>query len=320
MALLDVENFSLSLATARGRFDAVRDVSFSLERGQTLGIVGESGCGKSLTALSLMGLQPEGGATRGRIRLNGQDLLSLNENQWCQLRGNRLAMIFQEPMTALNPVHTIGQQIAEPLRLHQNLSREAARAKALELLHAVAMPQAESRLEAYPHQLSGGQRQRVGIAMALACSPDVLIADEPTTALDASVQRQILNLIGGLVRERGMGLVLISHDLALIAQHVQHVAVMYGGMVVETGPTTAVFAKPAHPYTRGLLAARPSLTGPRGQKLQTIAGTVPPLHALGAACAFAPRCALATSECSASMPALRAIGSAQVRCIHAGPA
>jgi peptide/nickel transport system ATP-binding protein len=201
--------------------------------------------------------------------------------------------------------------------LHEGLSASAARAKALELLHAVAMPQADSRLDAYPHQLSGGQRQRVGIAMALACSPDVLIADEPTTALDASVQRQILSLIEGLVIERGMALVLISHDLALIARHVQRVAVMYGGTVVEMGPTADVFAKPAHPYTRGLLAARPSLQGPRGQKLQTIAGTVPPLHALGTACAFAPRCALATSECSAAMPALRQLGRTEARCIHA---
>ena len=233
--LLEVQDLRVSLNTSRGPADALRGVSFSLQRGQTLGLIGESGCGKSITALALMGLLPEGAQVSGTLRLDGRDLLTLAEDDWCRLRGDRLAMVFQEPMTALNPLHTIGRQIAEPLRLHKGLDAAAARAEALRLLQRVQLPQAAQRLDAYPHQLSGGQRQRVVIAIALACGPDVLIADEPTTALDVTLQREVLDLIARLVAEDGMALLLISHDLGVMAENVQRMLVMYGGTVVESG-------------------------------------------------------------------------------------
>jgi peptide/nickel transport system ATP-binding protein len=302
--LLQVKALSVALRTPRGPLRAVRDLDLSLASGQTLGIVGESGCGKSMTALALMGLQPEGAQVGGSIMLGADALHAYSEAQWCGVRGRRIGMIFQEPMTALNPVHTIGKQIAEPLRLHLNLTASQARERALKLLEDVQLPNPRERLDAYPHQLSGGQRQRVGIAMALACEPDVLIADEPTTALDVTVQAHILALISKLVAERGMGLVLISHDLGLIAKHVQRVAVMYGGSIIETGPVNDVFARPAHPYTRGLMAARPSLRGARGGRLATIAGTVPALHELGESCAFASRCSHAQAACTSGFPLL----------------
>ncbi len=316
-AVLRVSGLSVSLPTPHGRVQPVRGIDFSLKRGQVLGIVGESGCGKSMAALALMGLLPESAAAAGSIQLLGQELVGADEARMNALRGNRIAMVFQEPMTALNPLHTIGAQIAEPLRLHDGLSKADARAKALELLDRVAMPQAAQRMDAYPHQLSGGQRQRVGIAMALACTPDVLVADEPTTALDVTVQAQILALIEQLVRDMGMAMVLISHDLRLIAKHVDEVAVMYAGQFVEHGATDGVFAKPLHPYTRGLIAARPSLTGVRGQTLATIQGTVPALHHISNACAFAPRCAHAAAACSAAPIALELKGQQAVRCIRA---
>ncbi len=255
--LLEVRDLRVALATAGGRLPALRGLSFGVERGQTLGLIGESGCGKSLTALALMGLLPEGATVGGSMRLEGTELVGLPERDWCRLRGDRVAMVFQEPMTALNPLHTVGAQIAEPLRLHRGLGRAAARAEALRLLERVQMPGARDRLDAWPHQLSGGQRQRVVIAIALACSPALLVADEPTTALDVTLQREVLQLIQRLVREDGMGLVLISHDLGLMADHADRLHVMYAGEIVERGPTAAVFAAPAHPYTRGLQAARP---------------------------------------------------------------
>ncbi len=319
MPLLQVTHLHIRLQTRQGPADAVRNLSFALEKGDTLGLVGESGCGKSLTALALMGLLPEGAQVSGSIQLNGQELVGMPERDLCSIRGDRIAMIFQEPMTALNPVHSVGRQIAEPLRLHKGLSVADARAKAVALLDRVGIADAGRRFDAYPHQFSGGQRQRVGIAMALACEPDVLVADEPTTALDASVQQQILGLIGELVTERGMGLVLISHDLSLIARHVSRMLVMYGGMAVESGPTAAVFAQPSHPYTQGLFGARPSLATPRGQRLTTIAGTVPQLADLPLGCPFAGRCGLTIEDCHTTVPEAQELDTGHVvRCLRLG--
>ena len=324
MALLEVDRLRVTLQTSRGAADALRGVSFALDRGETLGLIGESGCGKSLTALALMGLLPEGALS---IRFDGTELTTLCEAQLCALRGNRIGMVFQEPMTALNPLHTVGRQIAESLRLHKQLSASAARAEALRLLQRVHLPQARERLDAYPHQLSGGQRQRVVIAIALACGPDLLVADEPTTALDVTIQREVLELIQELVRDDGMGLLLISHDLGVMADTVQRLLVMYGGTVVESGPTAAVFARLAHPYTRGLFAARPRLglrrssgdapAGRRGTRLATIAGRVPELAEMPAGCPFADRCALAIDACRAAPPPAVMVGPGHdARCIR----
>ena len=316
--LLEVRGLCVTLPTARGPVQVLRDVSFTMARGQTLGIIGESGCGKSMTALALMGLLPEGAQVSGSIRLDGQELTTLDERALCALRGARIGMVFQEPMTALNPLHTIGRQIAEPLRLHRGLSAAAARAEALRLLQRVRLPQAAQRLDAWPHQLSGGQRQRVVIAIALACGPDLLLADEPTTALDVTIQREVLDLIGELVAADGMGLLLISHDLGVMAQTVRRLLVMYAGRVVESGPTADVFRRLAHPYTRGLFAARPRLGLARGTRLATIPGRVPDLAALPAGCAFAGRCALAEPACSAAPPPLVEVGrDHHARCIKA---
>jgi peptide/nickel transport system ATP-binding protein len=286
----------------------VRDVSFTLERGATLGLIGESGCGKSLTALALMGLLPEHAQVDGSIQLDGQELLGLSERQLCALRGNRMAMVFQEPMSALNPVHSIVRQVAEPLRLHLGMSRAQARARATELLERVGIAQAAQRLDEYPHQFSGGQRQRIMIAMALACGPDLLVADEPTTALDVTVQQRILDLLQELVAEHSMALVLISHDLGVIAQNVEQLLVMYGGTVVESGMTEAVFARRAHPYTRGLFAARPQLqAAPAAGHLPTIAGAVPELVDLPAGCPFAGRCPHTRDDCYVQPPPARTL-------------
>ena len=317
MALLEVDNLRVTLQTHRGPACAVRDVSFTLERGETLGLVGESGCGKSMTAMALMGLLPENAQVSGSIRFDGQELTARSDPEMCAIRGNRIGMIFQEPMTALNPVHSIGRQVAEPLRLHRRLSAGAARKEAIALLDRVGIPDAARRIDAYPHQFSGGQRQRITIAMALACGPDLLIADEPTTALDVTIQQQILELIGELVAERGMALMLISHDLGVIAQNVARMLVMYGGSVVESGPTDAVFAHRMHPYTLGLFAARPGLRCAKGQRLATIAGTVPELADLPPGCPFAGRCRFTIPECHATVPpAFEVEPGHQVRCIR----
>ena len=319
--LLDVQQLANTLRTPRGPVRAVHDVDFALQPGATLGLIGESGCGKSLTALALMGLLPDGASVRGSIRFDGQELLALPDKTLCQLRGNRMAMVFQEPMSALNPVHSIGRQVAEPLRLHQGLSARQARTQAMELLERVGIARAAERLDAYPHQFSGGQRQRITIAMALACGPDLLIADEPTTALDVTVQRQILELLAGLVAERGMALILISHDLGVIAQSVARTLVMYGGTVVESGPTRAVFGAMAHPYTQGLFAARPRLGTARvaGERLPTIAGSVPDLADLPAGCPFAGRCPRTLDACHAALPPAVALGAGhEARCIRLG--
>jgi peptide/nickel transport system ATP-binding protein len=315
--LLAVNDLRVSLQTARGRADALRRLSFTMARGDTLGVVGESGCGKSMLALALMGLLPEGANVSGSIRLEGEELTALDDAALCRLRGHRIAMVFQEPMSALNPLHTIGRQIAEPLRLHRGLDARAARAEALRLMEQVRLPQAARRLDAYPHELSGGQRQRVVIAMALACQPALLIADEPTTALDVTLQREILQLVADGVRERGMALMLISHDLAVIARSVQRVMVMYGGVAVEDGPVSEVLHRPAHPYTQGLLAARPRLGAPRGERLPTIGGRVPDLAELPAGCPFAGRCGWQVEACGAALPPQEALAAAhRVRCIR----
>ena len=319
--LLEVSNLRVTLNTPRGVADALRGIDFSLNAGATLGLIGESGCGKSMTALALMGLLPDSAQASGSIRLNGQELIGLDDAAICRLRGHRVAMVFQEPMTALNPLHTVGAQVAEPLRLHKGMSRSEARAEALRLLDRVQLPSAAQRLDAYPHQLSGGQRQRVMIAMALACGPDLLIADEPTTALDVTIQAEILNLIDDLARDTGMALLLISHDLRMMARSVERLLVMYGGMVIESGPTAEVFAHLAHPYTRGLYAARPRLGSPRvnGRKppLETIPGLVPELIDLPLGCPFADRCNWVIGACRAAPPAALHVGPGHdARCIR----
>ncbi len=316
-SLLEVSDLRVTLQTHRGPVDALRGVSFALQRGGTLGLIGESGCGKSITALALMGLLPEGAVVSGSIRFDGHELTTLPEPALCKLRGHRMGMVFQEPMTALNPLHTVGQQITESLRLHKAMGRSAARAEALRLLERVQLPQAAQRLDAYPHQLSGGQRQRVVIAIALACGPDLLIADEPTTALDVTLQREVLDLIRELVREDGMGLVLISHDLGVMAHSVQQLMVMYAGTVVEAGPTAAVFRRLAHPYTRGLFAARPRLGLARGTRLATIPGRVPELAHMPAGCPFAERCDLAVAACRLAPPPAVDVGPGHLaRCLR----
>ncbi len=323
MPLLEVNNLRIRLQTHRGPATAVRDVSFSLERGHTLGLIGESGCGKSITALSLMGLLPERAQVSGSVRFDGRELTGADEKIWCDLRGNRVSMVFQEPMTSLNPVHTIGHQVAEPLRLHKGLSARQAREEALALLNRVGIPDAIKRIDAYPHQFSGGQRQRITIAMALACGPDLLIADEPTTALDVTVQAQILDLIQDLVSERNMALLLISHDLGVIARNVSRMLVMYGGSVVESGATHSVFSRMAHPYTQGLFAARPRLgqrdTNGRPPRLSTIVGTVPELADLPSGCSFFGRCPIGIEACAQTVPApVELDGKHVVRCIRTG--
>ena len=321
--LLDVRDLRVTLSTPRGPADALRGLSFALARGDTLGLIGESGCGKSMTAFALMGLLPDGASVGGSMRLNGRELVGLSDEAMCTLRGNRIAMVFQEPMTALNPLHTIGAQIAEPLRLHKGLTRAAARAEALRLLDRVRMPNAAERLDAYPHQLSGGQRQRVTIAIALACGPELLIADEPTTALDVTIQQEILTLIRELVHDSGMGLLMISHDLGVMAKLVARLLVMYGGTGVESGPTAEVFARLAHPYTRGLFAARPRLGAARvdGRKprLATIPGRVPELVDMPGGCPFADRCAWVVPACRDAPPPLINVGAGHdARCLRVG--
>jgi peptide/nickel transport system ATP-binding protein len=315
--LIEVEDLGVTLNTSRGAGQVLRNVSFSLRRGDTLGLVGESGCGKSMTALALIGLLPDSAAVHGSIRLDGSELVNLSDADYGKLRGNRIGMIFQEPMTALNPMHAIGRQVAEPLRRHKGLSATEARREAIALLDRVGLPDAARRVDAYPHQFSGGQRQRVTIAMALACQPDLLIADEPTTALDVTIQGQILDLIAGLVAERGMALILISHDLGVIAENVQRTMVMYGGTVVESGTTTEVFARMGHPYTQGLFRARPRLGAKKGTRLTTIAGTVPDLADLPTGCPFAGRCPLVIERCRAAFPPLVDVGADhRARCIR----
>jgi peptide/nickel transport system ATP-binding protein len=308
--LLDVRGLQTRFSVEGGAVMAVDAVSFSIPAGGTLGVVGESGCGKSVTALSVMRLVPDppGQVVGGEIRFRGQNLLALSEEEMRRVRGNRLAMVFQEPMTSLNPVYRVGEQIAEPLRLHQGLDRKQARARAVELLRQVGIPAPEQRVEAYPHQLSGGMRQRVMIAMALACGPELLIADEPTTALDVTIQAQILELLKRLQAERGMAVMLITHDLGVVAESCDAVVVMYAGRVVEQAPVKALFARPAHPYTAGLLRSIPSFQDVAGggerQRLRAIPGMVPSLRRLPGGCRFRERCDRALPVCAQVDPPL----------------
>jgi peptide/nickel transport system ATP-binding protein len=308
--VLDVKNLQTVFFTHSGLFKAVDDVSFSVRRGETLAIVGESGCGKSVTALSIMRLVPDppGRIVGGSVVLEGTELLGLDEDKMRTIRGNRISMIFQEPMTSLNPVMRIGDQITEAVRLHRNTTRKEAWAKAVEMLRLVRIPEPERRATEYPHQLSGGMRQRAMIAMALACRPALLIADEPTTALDVTIQAQILALIVELQKELGTGLILITHDLGVVAQTAQRVIVMYAGKKVEEATVEALFETPRHPYTRGLMASMPavlSFGSKNDARLVEIPGMVPSLTNLPPGCAFAPRCPLAIERCRAEYPPLQ---------------
>ena len=326
---LEVENLQTYFYTRAGLVKAVDGVSFKLKRGETLAIVGESGCGKSVTALSLMRLvaDPPGRIVGGSIRLSGTDLVQLDEPAMRAIRGDRIAMIFQEPMTSLNPVMTIGRQISEALILHQNMTRAAALARTIQMLGLVGIPEPEQRAKEYPHQLSGGMRQRAMIAMAVACNPEVLIADEPTSALDVTIQAQILEVIAKLRRELGTAVILITHDLGIVAETAEHVIVMYAGRKVEEGDVRSVFADPQHPYTRGLIHSIPRLALMRSggaaqpERLQEIPGMVPPLSNLPAGCAFAPRCSLASDICRREAPPLEEKRPGLfAACWHAGEA
>ena len=300
---LEVSGLTVSFATDRGVFRAVDGLSFSVAPGETLAIVGESGCGKSVSSLAIMGLLGGNARVGGGLRLAGQDLQAMTPEARRKLRGADMAMIFQEPMTSLNPAFTAGNQIAETLALHRGLSRHAAYEEAIRALDQVRIPDARRRAAQYPHQLSGGMRQRVMIAMALACRPKLLIADEPTTALDVTVQAQILELLDELKRQTGTAIVLITHDLGVVADHAEQVVVMYAGRAVETAPGEAIFTHPEHPYTIGLLGAAPRLDGSRG-RLASIEGSVPdPMHR-PPGCCFAPRCPFAIADCSVIDPAL----------------
>ena len=312
--VLEVKGLQTVFFTNTGLFRAVDDVSFDVHRGETLAIVGESGCGKSVSALSIMRLvpNPPGRIVGGEILLEGKDLLGLDEAEMRKIRGNRISMIFQEPMTSLNPVIRIGDQISEAVRLHRNMTARQAWNQAVEMLRLVRIPEPARRAEEYPHQLSGGMRQRAMIAMALACRPALLIADEPTTALDVTIQAQILALVLDLQKELGMGLILITHDLGVVAQTAQRVVVMYAGKKVEEADVETLFANPRHPYTRGLMASIPAV--PTGQarseaRLTEIPGTVPSLTRLPEGCAFAPRCSLAVERCRQEYPPLQDFGS-----------
>jgi len=312
--VLDIKGLQTVFFTNSGLFRAVDDVSFRVRRGETLAIVGESGCGKSVTALSIMRLVPDppGRIVGGSITLEGQDLLALDENRMRKIRGDRISMIFQEPMTSLNPVMRIGDQIAEAVRLHRPTTAKEAWQQAVQMLRLVRIPEPERRASEYPHQLSGGMRQRAMIAMALACRPALLIADEPTTALDVTIQAQILALMLDLQKELGMGLILITHDLGVVAQTAQRVIVMYAGKKVEEADVETLFANPRHPYTRGLMASIPAVpsSGTNAEaRLVEIPGMVPSLTRLPKGCAFAPRCSLAVARCHQEYPPLQDWGA-----------
>jgi peptide/nickel transport system ATP-binding protein len=326
--VLSIRDLRVSFAGKDGPVPALRGVDLDIEPGECVGLVGESGCGKSLTALAALGLLPPSATvTAGTVRFGGRDLLGLPRRELDQIRGRRIAMIFQEPMTALNPVLRVGEQIGAPLRKHLGLSRQAARGRAVELLALVGIPSPATRVDAYPHQLSGGMRQRVMIAMALACGPDVLIADEPTTALDGTIQAQILDLLRKLQSELGMAILLITHDLGVVAETCDEVVVMYAGRVVERAPTEALFAAPRHHYTAGLLRSVPSYTPANEEplapgtrpRLREIPGMVPPLHALPVGCKFADRCPAVGQLCRDVEPPLVPLGAGLVRCHYPVP-
>jgi peptide/nickel transport system ATP-binding protein len=328
--LLEVEHLTTVFETDRGTLRAVDDVSFSVQAGSTLAVVGESGCGKSVTALSIMRLvaSPPGRVVSGSVTFEGTDLLGLDEGRMRRVRGNRMSMVFQEPMTSLNPVYTVGSQIAEAVRIHAGTTREAARERALEMLRLVGIPSPAERINAYPHQLSGGMRQRVMIAMALSCNPSLLIADEPTTALDVTIQAQILELLAELQRTLGMSVLFITHDLGVVAEFARDMIVMYAGRIVETGPVAELLADPRHPYTRGLLASLPPVSNRARdgsvRRLRTIEGVVPDLVEMAPGCRFASRCVLLRERppgherCIAQEPHLVPVSvSRRARCYYA---
>lgn len=317
--LLEVLDLETSFKTDAGTFNAVDRISFSLSAGRTLGIVGESGCGKSVTSLSVMRLIQKPGAIHGgQILFQGQDLLGLSEAEMRKIRGNKIAMIFQEPMTSLNPVFTCGEQIEEAIRLHQpELSNEQQKNKAIEMLKKVGIPAPEERYSEYPHQLSGGMRQRVMIAIAISCHPELLIADEPTTALDVTIQAQILDLMRNLQKQEGMGMILITHDLGVVAEMCDDVAVMYAGQIIEYGDVKSLFKNPKHPYTRGLLDSIPHFeSGERLKRLSTIPGMVPSLTQLPKGCRFEDRCQKAQPQCAQKPPSLTSDLSHRVACYY----
>ena len=298
MDLLDIQGLTTHFFTRAGVIKAIDNLSLRLQKGRVLGLVGESGCGKTVTALSILNLVPyPGKIVSGKVLFEGRDLLALSPQEIRTIRGAKISMIFQEPMTALNPVFTVGNQIAEVLTAHQDISTQQARDAAVELLRSVGIPSPEKRVEEYPHQLSGGMRQRVMIAMAIACKPSLILADEPTTALDVTIQAHILELLGKIQAEMGMAMVLVTHDLGLIAERAHEVAVMYAGRIVEQTDTRELFANPQHPYTRGLMASIPRPTGAGKMRLRTIPGTVPRLYDLPKGCTFSPRCDIKTAQC-----------------------
>jgi peptide/nickel transport system ATP-binding protein len=319
VALLEIRDLQVGFPTRAGEVRAVDGISLSLDVGRTLGVVGESGCGKTMTALSVLRLVPPPGRILGKITFDGRDLSSLSEREMQGVRGNDIAMIFQEPMSSLNPVFTVGNQIAEAIRLHQRVGRRAAREKTIEMLRLVEIAEPERRVDEYPHQLSGGMRQRVMIAMALSCNPRLLIADEPTTALDVTVQAQILDLIRGLRDRLGMALLLITHDLGIVAERADEVAIMYAGRVVERAAVGTIFRQPLHPYTRGLLRSVPKPGEGRARRLEAIPGVVPDLFNLPTGCRFRDRCAIAIDSCATIDPPLTEHGKGQLAaCIRAG--
>ncbi|MBM9464679.1 ABC transporter ATP-binding protein [Aeromicrobium sp. YIM 150415] len=303
--LLEVENLRVVFDGALGSVTAVNDVSLSVDRGQTIAVVGESGSGKSVTARTIMGLStPPGRIAEGSIRLAGRELVGLTDRQWRGVRGSQIAMVFQDPMRSLNPTMKVGTQIEEAIRLHTDLSKKQARARAIELLDAVRIAAPRRRVDEYPHQLSGGMRQRVMIALALSCGPELLIADEPTTALDVTTQQQILDLMGELQADMGMAVMLITHDIGIAASYTDTVFVMYAGQVVESAPTGRLFTDPRMPYTRALLDSIPSLDSPAHEPLPAIEGSPPDLAELSAGCSFSARCPRATQTCLTQRPAL----------------
>ena len=318
--LLEIRGLKTQFATDEGMVHAVDGVDLHIDRGETLGVVGESGCGKSVTAFSVMRLLPMPPAriVAGAILWQGRDLLALDTDAMRAIRAKEIAMVFQEPMTSLNPVYSVGEQIAEVIRLHEGLNRRAARERAVEMLNLVRIPNSERRLDDYPHQFSGGMRQRVMIAMALACNPQLLIADEPTTALDVTIQAQILDLLNELKTRIGMAVMLITHAMGVIAETAQRVVVMYAGKIVETAPVEQLFRAPRHPYTQGLIRSIPriDIAATRKQRLEVIPGVVPNLVDPAPGCRFAPRCPHARAECVAATPALREVAPGQqVACI-----
>lgn len=312
--LLSVHDLSVRFSTDSGIFTAVSQVSFILPHGQTTCLVGESGCGKSLTAKALLRLVPPTGSIEGQLLFKGTNLLDLAEEDMRRIRGNALAMIFQEPMTALNPVLRVGDQVAEPLRLHRHVSHREAWQRAEQLFQQVGIASPQTRLKDYPHLMSGGMRQRVMIAMALACEPELLLADEPTTALDVTIQGQILQLLKELTRAKGMGMLLITHDLGVVAQMADTVVVMYAGRIVEEAPVHELFTQPLHPYTTGLMHAAPTRESMLDKRLPTIKGTVPSPENMPAGCPFSPRCPKALPYCSEQIPPLSQDGAHKVYC------